>query len=189
VNFQPALAAKVLAGEKTVTRRLVSVNPRSPWWLGGTSLVVGRDYAVCPGRGKVAIARVVIRSTRQEVLGILSDDEAQREGFACTEAFELAWSTINGGAYDATARVWRVAFELVPTPRRSSQSTVKLTGGPFDGAEVPRPNGRWTPINAEGTDVPEGFVACYRPTRDKDVWRFAGYERVLVRIPMPGVPA
>jgi hypothetical protein len=32
VNFQRELAEKVMAGEKTVTRRLVSDNPRSPWW-------------------------------------------------------------------------------------------------------------------------------------------------------------
>jgi len=40
VIFRPDPAAKVMAGEKTVTRRLVSVNPRSP---------------CCPGRGKHAI--------------------------------------------------------------------------------------------------------------------------------------
>lgn len=32
MNFKPELAAKVMSGEKTVTRRLVSENPRSPWW-------------------------------------------------------------------------------------------------------------------------------------------------------------
>jgi hypothetical protein len=57
MNFRPELAEKVMAGEKTVTRRLVSDNPRSPWYVGGCSLNVGQDYAVCPGRGKDAIRR------------------------------------------------------------------------------------------------------------------------------------
>jgi hypothetical protein len=85
VNFQPELAAKVMAGEKTVTRRLVSDNPRSPWWRERCSLKVNHTYAVCPGRGKHAIGRVRIVSVRQERLGWLGADEELREGFTtCT---------------------------------------------------------------------------------------------------------
>ncbi len=31
MNFRPDLAEKVMRGEKTCTRRLVSANPNSPW--------------------------------------------------------------------------------------------------------------------------------------------------------------
>jgi hypothetical protein len=114
VNFQPELAAKVMAGEKTVTRRLVSDNPRSPWYWGRCALKVDHTYAVCPGRGKHAIGRVRIVRVMSEPLGLLSDDEAMREGFADAAAFEAAFVAINGGTYDPSALVWRVEFALVP---------------------------------------------------------------------------
>lgn len=118
MNFQPDLAAKVMAGEKTVTRRLVSANPRSPWYEGGCRLVAGRTYAVCPGRGLAAIGRVRIVSVALRHLGHLTDREALREGFQSDGGlppgmvFERAWAQING-AYDKWARVWRVEFEVV----------------------------------------------------------------------------
>jgi hypothetical protein len=58
VNFRPELAEKVMRGEKTVTRRIASTNPRSPWYSDRCGLKTGRDYAVCPGRGKHALGRV-----------------------------------------------------------------------------------------------------------------------------------
>jgi len=112
VNFRPELAAKVMAGEKTVTRRLVSSNPRSPWYDDGCGLVVGRDYAVCPGRGKNALGRVKITGTRLKRLGFLRDSEARAEGFANREQFEAAWTAING-VYEPSALVWVVEFEVV----------------------------------------------------------------------------
>lgn len=112
MNFRPELAAAVMAGEKTVTRRLTSENPRSPWYRHGCSLVVGRDYAVCPGRGKNAIGRVRVISIGIAALGHLTDLEAQREGFDGAFAFEKAWRDINGG-YDKRVLVWRIAFEVV----------------------------------------------------------------------------
>ncbi len=60
MNFQPALARLVMAGEKTVTRRLASKNSRSPWARGGCGLRVEGSCAVCPGRGKRAIGRVTV---------------------------------------------------------------------------------------------------------------------------------
>lgn len=118
MNFQPELAAKVMAGEKTVTRRLANDKPRSPWFEGGCSLVVGRDYAVCPGRGKNAIGRVRVTSLALQHLGHLTDREAMLEGFRSDGGlspgmvFERVWTEING-SYDKWARVWRVAFEVV----------------------------------------------------------------------------
>jgi hypothetical protein len=110
VNFQPALADLVMAGRKTVTRRAVSANPRSPWWEGGCKLTVGRDYAVCPGRAKGQIGRVRIVAIDLQALGALSDAEARLEGFGGALAFREAWLAING-RYDPEAWVWRVEFE------------------------------------------------------------------------------
>lgn len=109
MNFQPELAAKVIAGKKTVTRRLCSTNERSPWWSGRCKLTVGSDYAVCRGRGKHQIGRVEILSVTRECLGRLSDHEAKLEGFNTVADFENAFAAING-TYDPAQLVWRVEF-------------------------------------------------------------------------------
>jgi hypothetical protein len=111
MNFRPELAAAVMDGRKTVTRRLVSLNTRSPWWIKQCALVPGRTYAVCPGRGKNAIGRVLVRDVRCEPLGEIGDQEAQREGFTTQRDFDDAWVAING-IWDPKALVWRVEFEV-----------------------------------------------------------------------------
>lgn len=118
MNFRPELAAKVMAGEKTVTRRLVSDNPRSPWWREKCSLKLGRVYAVCPGRGKHAIGHVRVLAIRRERLAAVGLSEAQLEGFGsvtevrepwsrwATDARRLAiWLPRSQGDDDALARV------------------------------------------------------------------------------------
>ena len=80
--FRPELAAMVIAGEKTVTRRLCSENPRSPWWRERCALRPGQSFAVQPGRGKQSIGRARASSVQRELLGRLSDQEARREGRA-----------------------------------------------------------------------------------------------------------
>jgi hypothetical protein len=112
VNFQPELAREVLEGRKTVTRRLVSGNPRSPWWRERCLLGAGKPFAVCPGRGKQAVARACVVSAARVALGRLDEAEAGREGFASVAAFERAFAAINGG-YDPDALVWRIEFELL----------------------------------------------------------------------------
>lgn len=114
MNFQPELAAAVMAGTKTVTRRLTSDNPRSPWWHERCGYRVGQDIAICPGRGKHAIGRAVIQNIRRERLEWLTDDEARREGFAHRIEFESAWTAING-RYDPCAQVWRIQMVNVET--------------------------------------------------------------------------
>ena len=113
MNFQPGLAALVMKGEKTVTRRLVSDNPRSPWYRGQCALKVSHDYAVCPGRGKHAIGRVKVTRVSREPLHLaLNPGEAEKEGFPHAESFLAAWKVINGD-WDDMATVWRVEFEVV----------------------------------------------------------------------------
>lgn len=109
VTFRPALAAAVMAGTKTVTRRVVSDNPRSPWYRGACALVVGRDYAVQPGRGVPAIGRAVVTSVDRQRLGYLSDAEARAEGFADAAAFEETFAALHG-TYDPDVKVWRVGL-------------------------------------------------------------------------------
>jgi len=111
VNFRPELAARVMTGEKTVTRRLVSDNPRSPWYWERCALKVGCDYAVCPGRGKTAIGRVLVTHVELRRLGHVHAAEAAREGFPSPADFEDAFAGING-SYNPDAKVWRIEFEV-----------------------------------------------------------------------------
>jgi hypothetical protein len=113
VNFRPELAEKVMAGEKTVTRRLVSNNQRSPWYVARCGLKVDHTYAVCPGRGKNAIGRVRVVSAELVPLADLDEDEARREGFESAAAFFAGLDAINGKPISREEWVWRVEFRLV----------------------------------------------------------------------------
>lgn len=112
IMFRPELAAKVMDGTKTVTRRLCSDNPRSPWWREACALKPGKDYAVQPGRGKPAIGRAVVVSIRREPLGRITEAEARREGFATLAEFVGTFGNINGG-FDCDAEVWRIELKAV----------------------------------------------------------------------------
>lgn len=109
MNFRHELAEAVIDGRKTQTRRATSTNPRSPWFAGGCRLVVGRDYAVCPGRGKNAVGRVVVEAVDKVRLGDISHADAQAEGFRDVQAFCEAWEQINGGWLPDDV-VWRITF-------------------------------------------------------------------------------
>lgn len=113
MNFRPELAEEVMAGNKSVTRRLTSPNPRSPWYEGGCKLVVGRDYAVCPGRGKHAIGYVEIVEVTREWFypdRILSR-EAHAEGFPTAQDFRETWMDLHG-SLDGPVDVWRIRFVI-----------------------------------------------------------------------------
>lgn len=109
MNFRPELAAQVLAGAKTQTRRPTTMSPRSPWYEGGCSLTPGRTYAVCPGRGKPAVGRVRVTAVRREALGAITEDDARREGFESRAAFLDYWRAMHGDV-DPAQPVWVVEF-------------------------------------------------------------------------------
>lgn len=129
--FKPELAAKVLAGHKTETRRPVQylgVNDKldhvSLYTAGvkPTQYKVGRDYALQPGRGKHAIGRLRVTLVEQTVLGAMTPEQAAAEGFVQDEdgerhgdiaAFRAYWEGLYGpGTALVTVPVWRIAFEL-----------------------------------------------------------------------------
>lgn len=110
--FRPDLAAKVMDGEKTVTRRICSENERSPWFKGGCKVVVGKDYAVCPGRGEHSIGRVlVLRVWKERLYLAFTDREARLEGFENARELRRAFASING-ELAAHTHVWRIEFEV-----------------------------------------------------------------------------
>jgi hypothetical protein len=111
--FKPELAAKVMAGEKTVTRRLCSANARSPWWRERTIYVEGKVFTVNPGRGVNNIGRAcVVSSRREDRVDSMNRAEARREGFPSVEQFAVAFAEING-CYPLFKCVWRIEFEVI----------------------------------------------------------------------------
>lgn len=112
--FRPELAAKVLAGEKTVTRRRPSKNMRSPWYIGRCSLHVGKQAAVQPGRGQPAVCQVRIRSVGLDGWpGWISEREARAEGFESPAAFVEMFERL-GGKLHTGDLLWRVEFRVIP---------------------------------------------------------------------------
>lgn len=117
--FKPEMVEKILAGEKSVTRR--PVKPGNS--LHGPDCrpckyKVGKDYAVQPGRGQKAVARIRVVAVQRTALEpsnytlSLLVREGRREGFADWQAFRDYWRALYR-SFDATQLVDRIEFELL----------------------------------------------------------------------------
>lgn len=122
--FKPELAAKILASEKTQTRRMVKSDDKG-WYrhdnlekmdcvVRNTTVqwMVNRDYAVCPGRGKYQVGRIRVTALRKECVQDITDTDAVREGFANRQQFLDVFRKINPKS-QLTDAVWVIDFELV----------------------------------------------------------------------------
>lgn len=121
--FKPEMVEKILAGEKTVTRRpaktqmghLATTDTR-PEARAACRYEVGKDYAVQPGRGKKAAARIRVVRVHREPLGPVSKtlyaSEVHREGFSTWWDFSEYWEGLYG-AWVPDQLVDRIEFELV----------------------------------------------------------------------------
>jgi hypothetical protein len=112
VIFRPELAEKILAGEKTATRRALSDNPRSPWWREHCRYSVPGTFTVNPGRGVRRVAECSITAVYKQPLGEITEGQAKAEGFEDRYAFWSAWNDINGAFDDQ--EVWVIEFVLIP---------------------------------------------------------------------------
>ncbi len=114
--FSPDLAEKVVAGQKTVTRRPRNgSNPSGKpggWEDAPCRYKAGKTYAVQPGRATKSIGRIRVLSVRPELMTDLTEDEARKEGFADIGGFVAKWLAIYGkGSW--LDIVWRIEFEVV----------------------------------------------------------------------------
>ena len=118
--FKPEMVEKILAGEKTVTRRPVKFKSELPPGAPGPVRVeqpcryeVGKTYAVQPGRGQKGVGRIRVLAVRRKPLGhYMLTDETLREGFQSFTRFRAYWERLYG-SYDPTQLVDRIEFELV----------------------------------------------------------------------------
>lgn len=108
--FGSELLPKVLDGSKTMTRRPVE--------SGGIACryAPGRDYAVQPGRGKKAVARIKVTEVRRERWRDITEADAGREGFGrfapAQSAFLSYVRDLYGPGFDFDAECWVISFEL-----------------------------------------------------------------------------
>jgi hypothetical protein len=113
--FTEPLAAKILRGGKTATRRRLSDKPRSPWFrgnaIGAARYPVGKVFTVNPGRGVGRVAECKVTGRYRAVLGALDDTIARQEGFDTMVSFRGAWRKING-EFDGSELVDVVEFQL-----------------------------------------------------------------------------
>lgn len=100
---------KVLSGEKTQTRRLVKPGQEFfPADMGDDAAVmhkgfsayrlvyeVGKTYAIQPGRGKAAVARLRITGIRRVDARDIDPRDAQAEGFVSATHFMLLWTKMH----------------------------------------------------------------------------------------------
>lgn len=113
-------ADKVLAGEKTQTRRPVKPDDfmTSHFGIdrversGRTLWEVGRTYAVQPGRTAKSVGRIRLTNIRIEKLYQITNADARAEGFSGRDEFVRVWKELypKGSYFD---RVYVLEFELV----------------------------------------------------------------------------
>lgn len=111
--FKPVLIAKIIAGEKWVTRRPYEEGKRCHY-------VCGKTYSIQPGMARPSVARIRVLDVWPQALGDITNDDAIAEGFPLDDsptefaraAFLAYWSGLYGGA-DLEQTVWRIRFELV----------------------------------------------------------------------------
>lgn len=125
--FKPELVARILAGEKTQTRRVnrgedtawrEGVYPQTDppivrlYRRGHILWAVGRSYALQPGRGKHAVGRIRITAIRYCARASdISESDARAEGFATAEEFREVYARINGtGSLEQPC--WMLCFSL-----------------------------------------------------------------------------
>jgi hypothetical protein len=113
--FKKLLFDKILAGEKTQTRRPIERKP------GRRVCEVGEKVGVRLGYTKPS-AFIIIKRRRRQKLGDITDEEAKKEGFKDLESFRKGWIQIYGN-WNPQQVVWVYEFELA---KKDSASKDKL---------------------------------------------------------------
>lgn len=112
MNFRPEMVEAIRRGQKTETRRVANLNPRSPWCRERCGVRMGKRYAICPGRGKAAVGYLELtRAPELSLIENITDLGASREGFDDRDAF-LAYFAEMHPHVSVKAEVWVIAFKV-----------------------------------------------------------------------------
>ena len=145
MQFTPDMVTAILAGRKTRTtrpQRIVGVRTvlhemgEVSWhdvYEETCSYKVGHDYAVCPGRGKRQVARILIQKVVSYPFfeGIPGREEhARKEGFANWPTFhDKWWDLYHNDEARLLGPVWVIDFELrLPSIRYNLQLIERSDG-------------------------------------------------------------
>jgi hypothetical protein len=116
--FTEPLAAKIIKGEKTATRRVLSDKLRSPWFRERCAYSVGQEFTVNPGRGVTRVCSAAVTAVYKQSLGEMGRLDAEKEGFEFLygpglDSFHEAWGGIHREV-DPDEEVWVIEFVLIP---------------------------------------------------------------------------
>lgn len=161
---------QILLGKKTETRRLAKgapyyIQPRTK--TGQRKLrstqssvlkrpfepMVGKSYAVQPGRGEKELFRIACTGRRLTRLGTMDHESAIREGFpAGVTAFARYWLTLHDKTWPRLEKVFcptclidadYPADELPPCPTCGGDGEIKIRPTPTDDEALARFDKRW----------------------------------------------
>lgn len=102
--FKPRMIEAIVEGRKFETRRPCN---------GPCPYVVGRTYAVQPGRGKKAVGRIYVWDVEPQHLDQITEVDARAEGFANRQDFMAYWKQLYGHV-DAEQQVYVIRFQKMP---------------------------------------------------------------------------
>ena len=102
--FKPELAAKVIDGSKSMSRRRLPCQYKVDRW-----------YKVQPGRGKFHVCHIFVTKVREAWLSDITDADAVREGFANRHEFYRYWGELyrDSGEEERVAVIEWVVYPAV----------------------------------------------------------------------------
>jgi len=103
ILFKPEHKDLILKDEKTQTRRRGKLR----WKIGAV-----HQAKLNFNKGSKPFAHLKIIAVREERLGDISKDDAQREGYASVDEYIQVFKQIYGG-WDPEEKVWVIDFERV----------------------------------------------------------------------------
>lgn len=102
ILFKPQFIQPILKGRKTQTRRV----GKKRWNVG--SVHMAKTGLLCED----PFARLRITGVRRSLLGWITHEEAEKEGFDCVADFNHAWRQIHG-EWSPKQEVWVIDFEVM----------------------------------------------------------------------------
>ncbi|MBE0448774.1 MAG: ASCH domain-containing protein [Actinobacteria bacterium] len=101
ILFKPEHKDMILAGKKTQTRRVGKKR-----WKVGSIHQARLNYYSEP------FARLKITGVRRELLGWITNEDAEKEGYSCIAEYKQVFRRIYG-FWDDMQEVWVIDFEVV----------------------------------------------------------------------------